>query len=193
MCIFIVFFILFTCCNVKNINSTIDLNTLNISKWNQLTVNKLINSFRIDTTNYNQLKQPPPLSKVSTFSYPNSSKIFNNDIATIWNFLNRRNYALNIVDSIFSDCKNKLEIIEFYKFRSIITYEVSCDNDYFKIVLYPDNSKKVNEIDELSTLMSGLEDNRGVSAPIRTLTIKSTIEKNNIFIINTLYIDSSED
>jgi len=183
-------------CNTKNTDSTKHLSKINIAKWNQLTINHLIDSFRIDTTSFTQIKQPPPLSKILPYSYPTDATIFNNDIATSWNFINKRSCFINIVDSLYETSSSNFQIIEFYKFYNPTVYEISDSKTSYKIILNRDSTKLVSKIDSLSLVISGYIDNRELPVtPIRTLIIKSktynNLNKGNDFIIETLYIDSS--
>jgi hypothetical protein len=141
------------------------------------------------------LKQPPPVSKNFAYSYPGHANVFNNDIATVWNFINKRSCVLHTIDSLYLMCSDSLEIVEFYKFYSPVIYEISDSRTFYRIILYQDGRKAISKIDELSELISGFEDNRGVIAPIRTLTIKSKVyrylNEGDGLTIETLYIDSS--
>lgn len=183
-------------CKIGVVDSGSVLIKIDVAKWNQLNLNYLIDSCRIDTTSFLQLKQPPPNSKDFAYSYPIYASVFNNDIATIWNFINKRNLVLDAIDSLYTKHLDTLEIIEFYKFNAPAIYEVTNGRIIYEITLKKDGSKTITRIFELSTLISGFEDNRGEIAPIRTLTMKSKIfnyknECDSLFI-ETLYIDSSE-
>ena len=203
MCVFCCFFIadliensVFGIFEYAIFSSVNNFSKINVAKWNQLTINYLIDSFRIDTCSFIQLKQPPPVKKVYAYSYPNHANVFNNDFATVWNFINKRNCILNTIDSLHLACSDSLQIVEFYKFDSPTIYEISDNKTFFKIILYQDCSKSISKIDGLTELISGFEDNRGIIAPIRTLTIKTIIFKesneSDDFTIETLYIDSSQ-
>jgi len=190
---YIILSLLFIGCNNENIESNHNLSKIDVAKWNQLTINYLIDSFRIDTTSFKQLKQPPPVSKNFAYSYPSHANVFNNDIATVWNFINKRSSVLSTIDSLSRS--DSLEIIELYKFRSPAIYEIHDSNNSYKIVLHQDGNKTISKLDKFSEVISGFKDNRGVIAPIRTLTIKSKVyrhsNKDNGVKIGTLYIDSS--
>ncbi|MCT4685690.1 hypothetical protein [Vallitalea sp.] len=186
-------------CSVNHESLDDNLHEIDVAKWNQLTVNCLIDSFRLDTTSFVQFKQPPPESKNFAYSYPNYANIFNNDIATIWNFVNRRSCIINSIDSLYSkhSASIELEIIEYYRFYFPVVYEISDGKNSYKIVLNKNCDKIINKISKLSDLVSDFDDNRGGVAPVRTLTIMSKICRkangSDKFMIKTLYIDSSVD
>ncbi|UCH14969.1 MAG: hypothetical protein JSV22_03135, partial [Bacteroidales bacterium] len=93
----IILLLSFIGCKTGNVDSANNLRKIDVAKWNQLTINYLIDSFRIDTTSFIQLKQPPPVSKDFAYSYPSHANVFNNDIATVWNFINKRSCVLNTI------------------------------------------------------------------------------------------------
>jgi hypothetical protein len=168
---------------------------LNVAKWNQLTINSIIETFRIDTNYFQLLKQPPPRREKYSYSYPVSSSIFNNDIATIWNFINSRNLILRTVDSLQFN-KGNLEVLEFYKFHTQYEFVISNEEVHYEILLDVKGNLTIRKVEEIPVVMDGLVDNRQKIEPIRTLTIRSIIclkpECNDSIVIKTLYIDSSE-
>lgn len=185
-----IFLVLFSC-RSEGKKSVDFLKKIDITEWNQLTINSLIDSFRIDTTSFNQLKHPPPSSRRLKYTYPRYAMVLNNDFATVWYFINRRYTVLNIIDSLSLENTDSFKIFEYYSLFESATYRVSDGISSFEIELRNDGSFNVDKINELGVVTTKALDYRGNPiSPITGMTIKTIIDNHkNTFRIEELYIE----
>ncbi len=185
-------FISLISCSTPNMKTTF-LERVDIAEWNQLTMNLLIDSFRIDTTSFPELKQRPPFEYVGVYDYSNFAEICNNDIAIAWNFLNKRCVLLKKLEEIEISHCSKIEINEYHsvidrKVDYDITDGISCYRITIKV-----GKTTVEQREEQSEIVKGFVDNRGKELkPLKSLCVKSIIDftdKKVKYSIETIYID----
>ncbi len=188
-----VLFLLFACTTPSKKN--IFLERVDIAEWNQLTMNLLIDSFRIDTTSFSELKQIPPVRYVGVYDYPNFTHTYNNDIAIAWNFLNRRYVLIQKLNEIGISHCSKIEIDEYYSlFDRKADYGITDGIDYYKVTVKAGKTTVEQRKEQSKTVRGFIDNRREELKPLRNLRIKSVIDftgKKSRYTIQTIYIDDN--
>lgn len=166
-----------------------------ISLWNQSTIKCLLDSQNLNSNLFREKEIPPILigQKSSGKSYVHG---FENDLSTVWLFLNNRGNILSYINTLLIPNNNEeIEILEFYSFFKKPIYEITYSNSLVKVVIQEDGSIKRLNSTQKSEIHESHEDIRKRGAPLINLIIQSKIFLNQTgerrFETLASYIDSS--